>query len=70
MSTKISYTEAFQELQTIVTEMENGDIDLDNLSEKVKRASFLIGVCKEKLSSTEENVQNILLELNSKPETE
>jgi len=69
MAEQINYTEAFQELQEIVTAMEDGDIDLDNLSEKVKRAAYLIGVCKNKLSSTEEDVQKILQELSSKPES-
>lgn len=67
MAEQINYTEAFQELQDIVAAMEDGEIDLDNLSEKVKRASFLIGICKNKLTSTEENVQQILQELNTKP---
>lgn len=67
MAEQINYMEAFQELQDIVAAMEDGEIDLDNLSEKVKRASFLIGICKNKLTSTEENVQQILQELNTKP---
>lgn len=68
MAENINYTDAFQELQDIVTAMENGDIGLDDLSEKVKRAGVLIQVCKEKLTTTEEDVQKILLELNTKPE--
>ena len=44
MSEQISYTDAFEELQTIVTEIEQGEISVDELSEKVKRASFLIRI--------------------------
>ncbi|WP_336518114.1 exodeoxyribonuclease VII small subunit [Pollutibacter soli] len=65
MSEKISYTEAFEELQQIVTEIEEGEISVDALSEKVKRAAFLINICKTKLSSTEEDVNRILKELEN-----
>ncbi|HNW72150.1 MAG: exodeoxyribonuclease VII small subunit [Bacteroidales bacterium] len=63
MSPKISYTEAFHELQTIVNEMEAGEISVDQVAEKVKRAAMLIRICKEKLSSTESDVNQILKEL-------
>lgn len=61
----IKYTEAFEELQKIVSEIEGGEISVDALSEKVKRASLLIGICKKKLATTEEDVSTILLELDS-----
>ena len=63
MSEILSYTDAFNELQTIVTEIEKGEISVDLLSEKVKRAALLIKVCKDKLFATEEDVQMILKEL-------
>ncbi|MFP4692125.1 MAG: exodeoxyribonuclease VII small subunit, partial [Bacteroidales bacterium] len=49
MTDKPTYTEAFRELQDIVTDIEEGQIDVDVLSEKVKRATELIRICKEKL---------------------
>lgn len=61
----MKYTEAFDELQRIVKEMEAGEITVDELSLKVKRASELIKFCKEKLTTTEEDVQQILKELES-----
>jgi exodeoxyribonuclease VII small subunit len=66
MSEKPTYTEAFEELQGIVSEIEEGQISVDELSAKVKRAAFLIKICKNKLSSTEEDVNKILKELESK----
>jgi exodeoxyribonuclease VII small subunit len=60
---KVNYVQAFEELQAIVTEIELGQITVDILSEKVKRASELIAICKTKLSSTEEDVNKILKEL-------
>ena len=61
----IKYTDAFDELQQIVVEIESGEISVDELSEKVKRASVLIAVCKEKLFKTEDDVNQILKELES-----
>ena len=63
MKEEIKYSEAFVELQGIVTEIEDGEISVDELSEKVKRAAFLISVCKLKLTKTEEDVTKILNEL-------
>lgn len=59
----LSYSEAFAELQQIVSDMEEGEIGIDELSEKVKRAASLIDICKKKLHHTEEDVKNILKEL-------
>lgn len=60
MSKEITYEKAFEELQQIVRDMEEGEIGVDELSIKVKRASELIKVCKDKLSSTEDDVSKIL----------
>jgi exodeoxyribonuclease VII small subunit len=61
--TEVNYESAFKELQGIVSEIELGQITVDILSQKVKRAAELIASCKTKLSSTEEDVNKILKEL-------
>lgn len=61
----INYQMAFEELKTIVAEIEQGEISVDQLSEKVKRATQLIKICKAKLSATEEDVNEILKDLQS-----
>ena len=63
MDEKLNYTEAFEELQRIVSDIERGEISVDELSEKVKRATELIKICKTKLTTTEEDVKNILKDL-------
>lgn len=68
MEEKITYEEAFRELKEIVNEIEEGDISVDELSAKVKRASKLIKICKGKLTSTEEDVNKILEELQENDE--
>lgn len=64
-STDPNYKEAFDELRQIVSEIEEGQISVDELSEKVKRAALLINICKTKLSSTEEDVNKILKDLDN-----
>jgi exodeoxyribonuclease VII small subunit len=59
----MTYTEAFQELQDIVAEIENGETTVDVLAQKVKRASELIQLCKKTLRETEGDVNTILQEL-------
>ena len=68
MNKEPNYTEAFEELQEIVLEIEQGEISVDELSEKVKRAAILIKICKGKLTSTEEDVARILKELEKSTE--
>ena len=63
MNDNPNYAEAFDELQQIVSEIEEGHISVDELSEKVKRAALLIKICKAKLTSTEEDVNKILKDL-------
>ena len=65
MSETPNYSEAFEELQAIVTEIESGEISVDELSDKVKRAAELIKICKAKLSTTEEDVNRILKDMET-----
>lgn len=61
---EISYNEAVEELNEILDSIENDEVDVDVLSEKVKRALGLIKLCKTKLQSTEKEVAKILDELD------
>ena len=54
-----SYEEALQELQQIVTQLQEDAISVDELSEKVQRAAELIAYCREKLRTTEENLEGL-----------
>jgi exodeoxyribonuclease VII small subunit len=63
MIEELSYTEAFDELRLLVNEMDQGNVNVDELAQKVKRAAELIRLCKNKLQATEGDVQAILKEL-------
>ncbi|MDD2243496.1 MAG: exodeoxyribonuclease VII small subunit [Dysgonamonadaceae bacterium] len=57
---ELTYTLAKKELDLIVKSIESGELDVDLLTEKVKRASELIIFCKEKLTKTDSELQKIL----------
>ena len=63
MKTKLSYENAMLELENIVSGIETDQVSIDELSTKVKRATELIKVCKEKLYKTENDIQKVLTEL-------
>jgi len=55
-----SYAQSYAELQTILTSLDQGDIDVDDLSEKVKRAAELITFCQKRLHETELQVKTVM----------
>ena len=57
---QMTYTDAYQELQEIVQKMENADISVDELAKKIERASQLIQICKDKLTKTEEEINQLI----------
>ncbi|MDR2474042.1 MAG: exodeoxyribonuclease VII small subunit [Tannerella sp.] len=61
---KISYSEAVEKLRVIVEEIERGELDVDILSAKVKEATGLIKLCKDKLFKADEDVKQILEEID------
>jgi len=64
------YAGAMQELESIIVEIESENIDVDVLTEKVKRASYLIGLCRGKLKDTEGEVKKVLKGLEQEQEDE
>ena len=68
MGKKITYTEAFSELQAIVTEIENEEIGIDLLESRIKRASELLKICRDKLYKTEKSVTHIFKEIKEYPQ--
>lgn len=63
MKETINYEQAYKELELIVNQIEDGEIGIDDLSEKIKRASVLLKFCKSKLISTQQDVEKILEDL-------
>lgn len=55
-----SYNEAYREIEEILSRIENGEPDVDELTALVKRASSLIKLCRNKLKNTEVEIKKIL----------
>jgi exodeoxyribonuclease VII small subunit len=60
---KVTYNEAISEIEEILGKIENEELDVDELAEKVKRVSVLLKICKDKLLKTNEQVEQILKEM-------
>jgi exodeoxyribonuclease VII small subunit len=65
MTTKktFTYNEAMAEVEEILEKIENEELDVDDLAEKVKRVSVLLKICKDKLRKTNDQVEQILKEM-------
>jgi len=62
---KLTYTEAVAELETILSELENNsEINMDIISEKVKRATILMEFCKKQLHQLDDELTKLMDDLN------
>ncbi|WP_026464902.1 exodeoxyribonuclease VII small subunit [Adhaeribacter aquaticus] len=66
MITNLTYQEALDELTDIISRLESESIPIDELAQKVKRASELIQYCQSKLTSTDSEVKKIISQLEDK----
>ena len=68
MEEALKYKDAIGELEAIVEEIEGETVDVDVLTEKVKRAALLIKYCKAKLKKTDDEVKKVLEEFEKEDE--
>ena len=52
MATKFSYEKTVEEIESIVDDIENNRLDIDQLADAVVRVSDLLKKCKQKLNDT------------------
>jgi len=64
MKKDISYKQAMEEIEKIISLIENEEPDVDELAGYVKRASELPTVCKTKLHKTEKDAEKIMAEID------
>jgi len=57
------YAEAMREVEAILSELDSNTIDVDVLSTKVERASYLISWCNERISAAQMTVDNLVADL-------
>jgi len=60
---ELSYIEAYSRLEQIQSLIESNQLDVDDLSEKLKEASALLKICKDKLFLADEETKKILDEI-------
>lgn len=63
-----TYAQAYAEVQKILEGLDQGDIDVDDLSEKVKRAAELIDFCQKRLRESELQVKRVMEKLEKPAE--
>ena len=59
---ELKYEEAMATLEQIVARMENNELDLDTMSEQLKKVQRLIKLCKDKLTKTDQEIRKIINE--------
>ena len=59
---EVKFEEKLKELETIINELESGEIDLDSSIDKYTEAMKLVKECDEKLKNVEEKVNKIVTE--------
>ncbi|NDV66486.1 exodeoxyribonuclease VII small subunit [Bacteroides sp. 224] len=57
---KETYSQAIERLEKIVRQIDNNELEIDALSEKIKEANEIIAFCTEKLSKAEIEVEKLL----------
>jgi len=63
---KISYTEAVAELETILVYLEqNSEVNMDVITEKVKRAASLMEICKKQLHELDSELEKLMSDLDN-----
>ncbi len=60
MSKDPTYGEAMTEIEEILDKIEAGELDVDELTDKVKRVASLLSLCKKKLKTTEAEIQKVI----------
>ncbi|KAA6318990.1 Exodeoxyribonuclease 7 small subunit [termite gut metagenome] len=57
-----TYSQAIKRLEEIVRQIDNNEMDIDILSEKIKEANEIILFCSEKLTKVDKEVEKLLAE--------
>lgn len=59
---KETYAHAMERLETIVRQIDNNELDIDLLSEKIKEANEIIAFCNAKLTKADKEIEKLLQE--------
>ncbi|MEC7654650.1 MAG: exodeoxyribonuclease VII small subunit [Bacteroidota bacterium] len=59
----LSYDEAIEELNNILSSLQKETLSIDQLTDSIKRASELLESCNSRLISTEKEVNSVIQKL-------
>lgn len=59
---QLTYSEAIARLDEIVQLIDNNEVEIDQLADKIKEVNKLIAFCSEKLTKAEKEMENLLAE--------
>lgn len=62
---QITYTQALAELEKILAELRSDSCDIDTLAARTRRAVELLTICRERLTTTESELRQILESLQN-----
>lgn len=56
---KLSYQSAYEELQSICEQLESEEVDVDQITDLVKRANELVKYCQDRLRGIEKDLSKV-----------
>ena len=59
---KETYLQAMERLEKIVRQIDNNELEIDALAEKIKEANEIIAFCTQKLTKADQEVEKLLKE--------
>ena len=59
---KETYSQAMERLEKIVRQIDNNELEIDVLSERIKEANDIIAFCTAKLTKIDSDVEKLLKE--------
>ena len=59
---KETYSEALACLEKIVSQIDNNELEIDVLAEKIKEANGIIAFCSDKLTKADKEIEKLLSE--------
>ena len=59
---KETYSQAIERLEKIVRQIDSNELEIDELSEKIKEANGIIAFCTGKLTKADQEIEKLLQE--------
>lgn len=59
---KETYSQAMERLEKIVRQIDNGELEIDELADKIREANEIIAFCRDKLTKANQEIEKLLAE--------